>query len=560
MSSKNKASFKNAEDVIERFGGIRPMSTKTGIPVTTIQGWKKRDSIPAGRVDEIVSAAKENNLSIEDLIVGGDAPKDDKPVSLEKAAPDAKALKPDATEVPSGIAPTQNEEKPKQPSSDNLEERFAKVEQSAVTKSAIISVVIVVLVIGAITLLLLPKAKEVDEKLDSNNAQISELEGQVDDMREGGGFMGGLVPQEWKDQLDEYTKQAAELKEQAVAAKETVGAAVKRAEKISGDVLGAEAGNLEQRIARLEAHMGEIAADPNMAFFMNKLKSMQASIPGQKAVEGTKSELLETLNSFTGSPDMLNGYLDQMRQQKSAMGKTFEGVPSEDLKAAALLLTMEQFRGALNRDGAAFEEDLALMKNFLGAEEDNEFSAALDRLAPRAQEGVLSIDGLSKEFRGMAGEAVVSSLKGEDVDFKEKATARMNELFSVEKDGEMVTGTDTQASLAKVQTLLDAGDLDAAIAEAETLEGPAAETVAPWLEEAKATSAAQDVSKILGYNIDMRVPDAANLDQAVSGAAETLRPKGRMIKHPKSGLEIYLPAQSIFETKPMAAPKGLKAQ
>lgn len=580
MSNKNKKSFKNAEDVIERFGGIRPMSTKTGIPVTTIQGWKKRNSIPAARVDEIMKTANENDIMLGDLVAESGAKgsaassaaktttaaksmsSEDEPVHLEKAAPDAKASQPDESAVPQGIAPRPEISK-EQPAIapaaiDNLEERLAKVEQSAITKSAMISVVIVLLIIGAITLLLWPKAKEVDEKLDSNNAQISELEGQVEDMREGGSFMGGLIPQEWKDQLGEYTQQAAELKEQAVAAKETVGAAIKRAEEISGDVLGAEAGNLEERIARLEAHMDEIASDPNMAYFMDKLKAMQGSIPGQETVEGAKNELLETMNSFTGTPDMLNGYLDQMRQQKSAMGQTFEGLPSEDLKAAALLLTMEQFRGALNRDGAAFEDDLALMKNFVGAE-NNELSAALDKLAPRAQDGVLSIEGLSNEFRGLAGEAVVSSLKGEDVDFKDKATARMNELFSVEKDGEMVTGTDTQASLAKVQSLLDAGDLDAAIAEAESLEGPEAETLAPWLEEAKATSAAQDVSNILGYNIDMRVPDSANLDKALSGAAEALRPQGRMIEDPKSGLKIYLPSQSMFDATPMAAPKGLKA-
>lgn len=569
MSSNNKSkmSFTNAEDVIERFGGIRPMSSKTDIPVTTIQGWKKRNSIPAGRVRDIIAASEKNDISVEDLIAGS-AVKDmaktekaEKAVPLEKVAPEAKVSQPDTSSdaVPSGVMPAQDD-KPERATIDNLEERFAKVEQSAITKSAMISVVIVVLVIGAITLLLWPEAKEVKDTVNSNNAQISELEGQVDDMRESGGFMGGLIPQEWKDQLDDYTKQATELKEQAVAAKETVGAAIKRAEEISGDVLGAEAGNLEERISRLEAHMDEIAADPNMVFFMDKLKSMQASIPGQETVKGAKGELLETLNSFSGSPDMLNDYLDQMRQQKTAMGETFEGVPSEDLKAAALLLTMEQFRGALNRDGTAFEEDLALMKNFVGADKNNELSAALDKLAPRAQDGVLSVEGLSKEFRGMAGEAVVSSLKGEDVDFKEKATARMNELFSIEKDGEMVTGTPTQASLAKVQNLLDAGDLDAAIAEAETLEGPAAETVAPWLEEARATSAAQDVSKILGYNIDMRVPDTANVEKAVGGAAEVLRPKGRMITDPESGLEIYLPAQPVFDAKPMAAPKGLKAQ
>jgi hypothetical protein len=574
MSSKNKKSFKNAEDVIERFGGIRPMSTKTGIPVTTIQGWKKRDSIPPARVDDIIKAADKNDITMGGLILEAGAKStvkttagatsaspQDKPVRLEKAAPDAKASQPDEAALPQGIAPRPeaSKEQPTPAAIDNLEERLAKVEQSAITKSAMISVVIVLLMIGAVTLLLWPKAKEVDEQLDNNNAQISELEGQVEDMREGGAFMGGLIPQEWKDQLGEYTQQATELKEQAVAAKETVGAAIKRAEEISNDVIGAEAGNLEQRIARLEAHVGEIVADPNMAYFMDKLKSMQGSAPGQNAVDSTVSELLAAMNNFTGSPDMLNGYLDQMRQQQSAMGQTFDGLPSEDLKAAALLLTMEQFRGALNRDGAAFEDDLALMKNFVG-EDNNELNAALDKLAPRAQDGVLSIEGLSKEFRGLAGEAVVSSLKGEDVDFKDKATARMNELFSFEKEDEMVTGTDTQGSLAKVQHLLDAGELEAAIAEAESLEGPEAETLAPWLEEAKATSAAQDVSNILGYNIDMRVPDSANMDKAVSGAADAIRPQGRMIEDPKSGLKIYLPSQSMFDAKPMAAPKGLNAQ
>jgi hypothetical protein len=223
MNSKNKQSFNNAEDVIERFGGIRPMSTKTGIPVTTIQGWKKRDSIPATRTSEIVKAAEQNEITIQDLIATQGAkavtPKPEKPVSLEKAAPEAKASQPDASSVPSSIAPPAEAAAPERPITDTLEERFAKVEQSAITKSAMISVMIVILVLGALTLLLLPKAEEVDAKLDANGDQISALEGQVDDMREGGSFMGGLIPQEWKDQLGEYTQQATELKEQALAAK-----------------------------------------------------------------------------------------------------------------------------------------------------------------------------------------------------------------------------------------------------------------------------------------------------------------------------------------------------
>ena len=603
MSTKSKNTFGSAEEVIERFGGIRPMSSKTQIPVTTIQGWKKRNSIPDARVDDILKAAQSNNVDIADLIQGpganenanqnatakADARSEDKtghePGVKTAAAKTAKRAAPEpksgampeaqagsaapAAHIPQRIAPSKDADKDQNGDagayaassavSNGLEERLAKVEKNAVTKSAVISVLVVVLMIGAASALLWPKAKDVDARLDANNQQLSELEGQVQDIREGGSWAGGLIPQEWKDQLNEYSNQAAELQAQAMAAKETVGAALKRAEVITGDVLSAEAGTLEQRVAKLEAHLGDMAADPNMAYFLQKLKDMQLSVPGQETVDSAVSELLAMMNNFEGGPDTMNAYLDDMRGQSTALGQTFEGLPSEDLKAAALLFTMEQFRGALNRDGAAFEDDLALMKNFVGAE-DNELSAALDKLAPQAKQGVLSVEGLSKEFRGLAGEAVVSSLKGEDVDFSEKAKARMNELLSVEKDGELVTGTETQAALAKVQSHLDAGELDAAIAEAETLDGPAAQTLQPWLEQARATSAAQDVASILDYNIDMRVPGTNEIGQAMQGMGDAVRGKGRMIEDPKSGLKIYLPARSIFQDSPLAAPKGLKPE
>ena len=44
----------NAEGIIKRFGGIRPMATKLGVPVTTVQGWKKRNAIPTNRKGDIV--------------------------------------------------------------------------------------------------------------------------------------------------------------------------------------------------------------------------------------------------------------------------------------------------------------------------------------------------------------------------------------------------------------------------------------------------------------------------------------------------------------------------
>jgi uroporphyrinogen-III synthase len=64
----------NAEAVVERFGGIRPMAAKLGVPVTTVQGWKGRNQIPAGRFVTIRAAANEHGV---DLAAAADDVRDD---------------------------------------------------------------------------------------------------------------------------------------------------------------------------------------------------------------------------------------------------------------------------------------------------------------------------------------------------------------------------------------------------------------------------------------------------------------------------------------------------
>ena len=49
----------NAGTIVQMFGGIRPMAKKLGVPVTTVQGWKKRDLIPVGRVKGVLDRAAE---------------------------------------------------------------------------------------------------------------------------------------------------------------------------------------------------------------------------------------------------------------------------------------------------------------------------------------------------------------------------------------------------------------------------------------------------------------------------------------------------------------------
>lgn len=60
-------------EIIERFGGIRPMAKALGHKnPTTVQAWHKNESIPYWRHHEILTAAKRLRLGIkiEDLQEG----------------------------------------------------------------------------------------------------------------------------------------------------------------------------------------------------------------------------------------------------------------------------------------------------------------------------------------------------------------------------------------------------------------------------------------------------------------------------------------------------------
>ncbi len=57
---------KASERLIQRFGGIRPMANKLEVPVTTVQGWKKRGAIPATRLNDLRLAAQRHGIKLEE--------------------------------------------------------------------------------------------------------------------------------------------------------------------------------------------------------------------------------------------------------------------------------------------------------------------------------------------------------------------------------------------------------------------------------------------------------------------------------------------------------------
>ena len=60
--------------VVQLFGGIRPMAHKLEAPVTTVQGWKRRGHIPEARHREIAEAAERHHIDLPSLLLAATRP------------------------------------------------------------------------------------------------------------------------------------------------------------------------------------------------------------------------------------------------------------------------------------------------------------------------------------------------------------------------------------------------------------------------------------------------------------------------------------------------------
>ena len=100
-----------AQRVISQFGGIRPLANKLGIAVSTVQGWRERGAIPAGRRAAILAAAKAHEVELDEAAL--DAASGGAAETEAEAAPPVDATQPAATTIPkSGTAKLDAGDKP----------------------------------------------------------------------------------------------------------------------------------------------------------------------------------------------------------------------------------------------------------------------------------------------------------------------------------------------------------------------------------------------------------------------------------------------------------------
>jgi uroporphyrinogen-III synthase len=496
-----------AEVVLRAFGGIRPLSSRLGITPSTVQGWKERGTIPETRINDILSAALKNGIDLDML---WDKPSiNDAPPSQLRAAVDNGAnrragqdrrIAPPVLDDKGHVRSTSYHGPDRRSGLDRRayqqrqQRRMQQEKWRFFNRSILMGALFFILVGYAGVVLMAPELlqgknpfaaiqKEFERTIDHDVAQIMPV------------VVSSPAPRGLEGKLNA----GIERVEQAAGVVQQQASAIVDNPALVQNFNAAGVQELVQVLSRASglAQSGGGAALNDM---MAQLKGAMLSAPDGKIARQAQ--------------------IQSARDRNKDLDRVMTGVRSEDLEAAAILLLMNEFRGNV-AGGRPFDDDLALAQKIAG--DDPELKAALDRLAPAAKKGVLSREGLQKEFKAVAADIVVAKLKGEDATVQQKILERFSRLVKVRRI-DQVTGDEVDAVVARAQILLDRGDIDGAVAELQTLKGHSAQAAAPFIDQAvQSSTAAGDSDAVLTRVLQQyQVSGGAPLSDVFGGLLKAL--------------------------------------
>jgi hypothetical protein len=428
--------------VIDSFGGIRPMATKLAVPVTTVQGWKKRGIIPQARHADILAVANREGISLD---------------PIELAATDT------------GLGP-RTETRTFEPAIDAPPE-IAEPARPAFSAPPIVpapappQTVVVRRGGGAAYAAML----------------ISLL---VATGVAGAGYIG------WQ-----YYFEPLEAKVAALEARPGGGASdelVRRVAKLEADIAqasappaaqGAEPASAEsERLAALEKQLAELKAGSD------RTEQLAKNLSDLQVAAGGRELLAQSIRDIQSSTAATQGEVERLGAQVTAFGTRLDQVDAaladkrqQALRAEAIVLAVGQLRTAL-ASSKPFTSELGALRALAGGDAD--MAAAMDQIEPFADSGVPTYDDLSKDFARMAPILVRSAVVGDGQSWWRQALYHIETVISIRRVGENTPGDTTDAIVARAEAKVDENDLPGAIAALKSLTGLPADMASSWVHDA----------------------------------------------------------------------------
>ena len=180
--------------------------------------------------------------------------------------------------------------------------------------------------------------------------------------------------------------------------------------------------------------------------------------------------------------------------------------PDRVAGAAAVALAVGQLRMSI-LDGQPYSAPLVNVKTLLATEgtPPPDISALLTALEREASVGVMTMVALQQRLSDRSS-VILQAGTSEATRWIDQILRRLATVVTVRRTGE-VSGTGTEAHLARAEVRLHEGKLDAAVAEMLGLKGASADAAASWLDAAQVRLAVESaLSKLEGYAVS-RIAD-----------------------------------------------------
>lgn len=232
----------------------------------------------------------------------------------------------------------------------------------------------------------------------------------------------------------------------------------------------ADTGPLEARLSQVEQGLRGLQAQPQLpARLADDVAALAAQVADLKRTSADAAAVLRLA-------DRVEKTETEMREMQARRSS-----------AAALLLAVGQLREAIN-NSMPFDAELRAVKVL--SPQDADFAAALEVLKPSAASGIPTRAMLVGRFGVLAPDLVRAETLPAERSWWRDTLHRVSTLVTIRREDGDAVGTSAAAIAARIQARLEQNDLAAAAAEAEQLQGGAAETIAPWLEDMRARAAA----------------------------------------------------------------------
>ncbi len=259
----------------------------------------------------------------------------------------------------------------------------------------------------------------------------------------------------------------------------------------------------DARLEALEASTTEMTAALDAAKAAGeagiaRLDEMQKNMP--------PADIAQRIDTLTAMVKALNTAVDALAPKVEDMSARVAALEAKkddpDAAArAALGLALSNLSRVASR-AEPFERELDVVAQFLPDEPE------LAELKLVASAGVPTEASLEARFPALVTAVLDAERAASDDSLWQKFLSNARKLITLRRTGE-IAGDDTDAVLARMEERMKRGDLSAVIAEAQGLKGVAADAAAPWLKDASARVATNDLLGALTANITKRLAQGA---------------------------------------------------